>query len=124
MSKGDKRRPGDEEAFASNFESIFGSRKSVRGTYVQDPETGKLVPKDEFYATSPIDAPMVMGDIQPYKSMATGEVIEGRRQHREHLKSHGLIEVGNETKHISQNKKRDDPRLKQRIIDIVNHYHR
>jgi hypothetical protein len=38
----------------------------------------------------------VIGDIQPYLSMQTGEVIGGRRQHREHLKQHGLIEVGNE----------------------------
>ena len=32
----------------------------------------------------------------PYKSMQTGEMIEGRKRHREHLKAHGLIEVGNE----------------------------
>lgn len=38
----------------------------------------------------------VIGDIQPYRSMQTGEVIGGRKQHRDHLKQHGLIEVGNE----------------------------
>jgi len=38
----------------------------------------------------------VMGDIDPYKSMITGEIIQGRRQHRDHLKAHGKIEVGNE----------------------------
>ena len=38
----------------------------------------------------------VMGDIQPYQSMQTGEMIMGRRQHREHLKQHRLIEIGNE----------------------------
>lgn len=41
-------------------------------------------------------APMVIADIQPYRSMATGEMIGGRAQHREHLKKHGLVEVGNE----------------------------
>jgi hypothetical protein len=41
-------------------------------------------------------APAVIADIQPYRSMATGEFIEGRRQHRDHLKRHGLIEIGNE----------------------------
>ncbi len=44
-----------------------------------------------------ITAPHVIPDIQPYRSMATGQYIEGRRQHRDHLKQHGLIEVGNET---------------------------
>lgn len=47
--------------------------------------------------TRVISAPQVMGDIQPYKSMATGEMITSRTQHKRHLKQHGLIEVGNET---------------------------
>ncbi len=38
----------------------------------------------------------VIPDIQPYRSMQTGEIIGGRKQHRDHLKQHGLIEVGNE----------------------------
>lgn len=33
---------------------------------------------------------------KPYKSMQTGEIIEGRAKHRKHLKEHGLVEVGNE----------------------------
>lgn len=43
-----------------------------------------------------ICAPMVIADIQPYKSMLTGEMITSRSQHRDHLKSHGCSEVGNE----------------------------
>lgn len=43
-----------------------------------------------------ICAPMVIADIQPYKSMLTGEMITSRSQHRDHLKSHGCVEVGNE----------------------------
>lgn len=42
------------------------------------------------------DAPMVMPDIQPYQSMVDGSLISSRSRHREHLKQHGLIEVGNE----------------------------
>jgi hypothetical protein len=38
----------------------------------------------------------VMDDIQPYQSMQTGEMITSRSQHRNHLKQHGLIELGNE----------------------------
>lgn len=40
--------------------------------------------------------PMVVKDIAPYKSMVTGEMIGGRRQHREHLRTHNMVEVGNE----------------------------
>ena len=39
----------------------------------------------------------VMRDIKPYKSMITGEIISSRSKHRQHLKDHGCIEVGNET---------------------------
>ena len=46
--------------------------------------------------TRKVCAPAVLADINPYRSMATGEMIMGRRQHREHLKNNGLIEVGNE----------------------------
>ncbi len=38
----------------------------------------------------------IISDIEPYKSVVTGEVIGGRRQHREHLKKHDLIEIGYE----------------------------
>jgi hypothetical protein len=43
-----------------------------------------------------IVAPFVAADIQPYKSMITGEMITSRSQHRAHLKAHGMVEVGNE----------------------------
>ena len=52
-----------------------------------------MIPKDE-YTASHEPQHMVMGDIKPYKSMVTGEIIEGRKQHREHLKTHNVVEVG------------------------------
>ena len=48
-----------------------------------------------------VEGPMVMGDIDPYRSMITGEQITSRSRHREHLRDHGCFEVGNEIpKHI------------------------
>ena len=38
----------------------------------------------------------VMPDVQPYQSMVDGSMITGRSQHREHLRQHNCIEVGNE----------------------------
>lgn len=38
----------------------------------------------------------VIPDIAPYRSVVTGERIRGRAHHREHLREHGLHEVGNE----------------------------
>lgn len=38
----------------------------------------------------------VMPDIQPYRSVVTGEVIGSRSTHKKHLKTHKLVELGNE----------------------------
>lgn len=38
----------------------------------------------------------VIGDVPAYRSVITGETIEGRSAHREHLAKHGCEEVGNE----------------------------
>jgi hypothetical protein len=38
----------------------------------------------------------IIPDIKPYTSQIDGSVIESRTQHRNHLKQHGCIEVGNE----------------------------
>lgn len=66
------------------------------------------------------NAPMVIGDLQPYKSMIDGSMITSRSQHREHLKQHNCIEVGNETKHLKPAKVSSPPGLKQELINQVN----
>jgi hypothetical protein len=72
-----------------------------------------------------VSAPYVAADMAPYKSMITGEMITSRSQHRTHLKEHGCIEIGNETKYLAGKQK---PELskesraarKQKIIEQVN----
>ena len=47
--------------------------------------------------TEPLsDAHHVMPDIQPYRSMVDGSMITSRSQHREHLRRHGCVEVGDQ----------------------------
>lgn len=41
-------------------------------------------------------APMVMSPFQEYKSVIDGTMITDRAQHRNHLKEHKCIELGNE----------------------------
>ncbi len=45
----------------------------------------------------------IIRDIEPYKSMITGERIKSRRDHRDHLRAHGCIEVGNEKMETKKN---------------------
>ena len=67
----------------------------ARQSWVQCRHTGEFIPKDQYYDRAP-SGPFVIGDIKPYQSMIDGSMIQGRRQHREHLRQHGCIEVGNE----------------------------
>jgi len=38
----------------------------------------------------------VIKDIEPYKNMIDGNVIKSRRHHRDFLRAHGCIEIGND----------------------------
>lgn len=44
----------------------------------------------------PRKTPYIMRDIGAYRSMVTGEMITSRSTHRDHLREHNCIEVGNE----------------------------
>lgn len=73
-----------------------------RASYVFDRQRGKLVPKAEYYATRPrrqrssLPAPMIIGDIQDVVSMADGRTYSSRKHWRDHLKAHGMVEMGND----------------------------
>ena len=70
----------------------------MRHRYIWDESRGEVVSVGEFYAKSTVDhrGITVIPDIQPYISVIDRKPIQGRRQHRDHLKAHGCVEVGNE----------------------------
>ena len=43
------------------------------------------------------DRVQIMPEIEPYQSMVTGEWITSRAKHREHLRRHGMQEIGNDS---------------------------
>lgn len=87
-----------------------------RQRFIQDPLTLELVPADEYRRSDP-HAPYVMGDISPYQSMQTGEMITSRSHHREHLRRHGLVEIGNEIDAaMKKSKPKDDREGRKRAI--------
>ena len=64
-------------------------------------------------------APAVMGDIQPYQSMADGTWITSRSQHRAHIRQHGLIEIGNEIQAAMQKPQpKHDNTLRKTLVDV------
>jgi hypothetical protein len=92
-----------------------------RQRFIQDPKTHKLIPIEEWIENQhEADAPYVMPDIQPYKSMQTGEMITSRSHHKAHLKQHGLVEIGNEVKAaMTQHRPKDDREGRRRAIAEV-----
>jgi hypothetical protein len=71
------------------------------------------------------EGPMVIDDISPYRSQVTGEMITSRSQHREHLRAHDCVEIGDQMHHLQP--KRPDfesPQRKELIraqIDAMSH---
>jgi hypothetical protein len=59
----------------------------------------------------------IMPDLKPYKSMATGEIIEGRRQHRDMLKATNCIEIGNEKQ--TSRPMTPPPGLRETLIQVA-----
>lgn len=76
---------------------------------------GELVEVPLDYIAEP-KGPLVMRDIAPYKSMIDGSEITSRSRHREHLRAHRCIEVGNETKYLQPKPLQSPPGLKDTII--------
>jgi hypothetical protein len=95
-------------------------KKVQRGHYLQDKETGKFIPADEWQAKYGANRRrqvswQVMPDISPYKSVIDGSEITSRSKHRTHLKDHGCIEVGNEKQ--TPKPMPTVPNLKQDIVE-------
>ena len=63
------------------------------------------------------EAPMVMSDIEGYVSQVDGTWIKSRSHHRNHLKQHRMIELGNDVpmqhKKIEMSRKSNEARKRQ-----------
>ena len=86
----------------------------LRGTWVVDPATGKLVDKLQYLREqartarrSPLASPQVMRDIEPFRNVAVdGKIVGSRSEKREMMKRHNLTEMGNEKRLTKRNPKK------------------
>ena len=79
---------------------------------------GSLIEVGDDYLPEPRADYHIMPDIQPYKSMIDGSMITSRSKHREHLKMHRCVEVGNDSSVMNPKPRRPEPPpgLKEHII--------
>jgi hypothetical protein len=61
----------------------------------------------------PRKTPYIMRDISDYRSAITGETITSRSAHRDHLRAHNCVEVGNE---MPRNEAPDLPPIRDDLI--------
>jgi hypothetical protein len=89
----------------------------MRKIYVM--REGKLVEKHLAMPLNESAGPFVQGDLSPYRSMVTGEMVSSRSRHREILRQHQLIEVGNETQYLKSKPVTTPRGLKETLIREV-----
>src|SRR3990167_2671681 len=81
----------------------------VGAKYVYDRSKMKVVEASEYHRERAQPGVQLIKDLQPYKSMVTGEMIDGRRSHRDHLKRHDVVELGNEKNYAGKKPELDHP---------------
>lgn len=82
----EKEAKTDKEKFLEFWTPTYGEAEAL--------ELWKR--KLESLRVPPVAA-QVISDITPYISQIDGSVISSRSKHKQHLKDHGCIEVGNES---------------------------
>ena len=65
----------------------------TRKTWVQDPHTGKLIPKELYVRRSDNATAAVQGDIEPFVSPIDWRTITSRSVLREHHNHHGTTDA-------------------------------
>ena len=101
----------------------------MRQTFRWSEAEKTLLPLEEWlnkYGEYTNTAHIIIRDIQPYQSQINGKMITSRSQHRNHLRDHGCIEVGNDSSIQNPVYKPpgSPPGLKEKIIQAVNQHTR
>jgi len=92
----------------------------MRRRYIQARD-GHLIEVTQERSSLPSRSPEIMRDIKSYRSMIDGTWISSRSRHREHLKAHNCVEVGNDASLHRQPKPLESPPgLKKMLIEVAN----
>lgn len=62
-----------------------------RATWVYDPETKSMIPKEEFYSNRPTTGVIFMPDLPDFTSPIDGKRYSGRAGMREHCARHDVV---------------------------------
>jgi hypothetical protein len=121
--------------YRENHERIFGSTKTQRGRWIQDPDTGQLVPASEYQRKQSDKAQFFLMDRwDAYESETSGRIISNRRQRDYDLKATGcrpyegksieLQRAESETKEFREKSRRDMRETMERTYYEIQHGYR
>lgn len=83
-----------DEAYKSNFDSVFGDKPIERGSWIFDKELEKLVPRSEYVNPSVSnDTHNILKPLDAFISPIDGRLIDDRSKLRAHNKEHGVTNV-------------------------------
>jgi len=95
----------------------------MRRRYIQQQDGELFEVTSDFTPEPQLINFLVMPDIKPYRSMIDGREITSRSRHREHLRDHGCVEIGNDSVLKSKPKPLESPPgLKDDIIRAWNQH--
>lgn len=97
-------------------EKLVYDRKGFLAHYVEDKLIWLRPGAETGNKQSRLPSPMITRDIEPYKSMITGEMITSRSVHRAHLKQHSCVEVGNDTSHMKPKAAKHDFKRRKQVL--------
>lgn len=85
------------------YVSVRGHARSIPALYTYKGLDGRNYVHPDYggdwsgvECLSDLPTPMLMRDIGEYTSVLDGSRISSRSQHRDHMRQHGVVEVGNE----------------------------
>ena len=89
----------------------------ARRTFVYDPESGKVIPKEEAVRRRAHSrGPSIIGDMAETRSMLDGKVYSSKKHYRDHVRAHGGYIVGNDFNNQPMTREaKDAPGLRQDI---------
>lgn len=94
-------------------------------SWIQDPLTGKLIPRDEYVRPCLNPSASIQGDIESFVSPIDGQLIDDRGKLRRHNKQHGVTNSADYTDQWVKNRRASieregERKLKQSRINDIN----
>ena len=110
--------------YREGHEKIFGNKKPQRGRWIQDPESGELIPASEYVSRETKAGMILVKGFDAYESPVSGEVISNHRQRDRDLKASGCRQYEGKTQElqeVAKFKAEKNRQLEQKVTNTLEH---